>query len=155
MKTHLTILYLCITLSVSLIYSQETDSTNIYTGIDSLSALGKDVDQYVQETRDTTVVDLSGDEYLSIDEGFGTHILAKPWYMNIIISGFGGMGYLKTGAAGTRPNGGFLIKETSLFFLNRMFGVTSLFSLKFRQTALVRIVQYLLEQVRHTFIFAI
>lgn len=154
MKTHLTILYLCITLSVSLIYSQETDSTNIYTGIDSLSALGKDVDQYVQETRDTTVVDLSGDEYLSIDEGFGTHILAKPWYMNIIISGFGGMGYLKTGAAGTRPNGGFLIKETSLFFEQDVWSDITFF-IEIQTNRLVRIVQYLLEQVRHTFIFAI
>ena len=115
MKTHLTTLHLCITLSVSLTYSQETDSTNIHSRIDSLSALDKDADQYVEEIRDTMVVDLSGEEYLSIDEEFGTHILAKPWYRNMTVSGFGGMGYLKTGAAGTRRNGGFLIKEVSLF----------------------------------------
>ncbi len=60
-------------------------------------------------------VDLSGNEMPSIEGESSTHVLARPWFQNIDISGFGAAGFLDTGAEGTRPAGGFLLKEASLF----------------------------------------
>ncbi|MCH7763355.1 MAG: hypothetical protein IIB95_06385 [Candidatus Marinimicrobia bacterium] len=116
MNTHVTTLHIYITLFVSLIFPQETSVTNFHLEIDSLSALDMEADRHSEEIRDTMVVDLSGEEYFLIDGGVGTHIMAKPWYRNMTVTGFGGMGYLKTGAAGTRRHGGFLINEVSLFW---------------------------------------
>ena len=43
-------------------------------------------------------------------------MLTNPWWKNIEISGFGAAGFYDTGSAGTRADGGFEIKEASLFF---------------------------------------
>ena len=43
------------------------------------------------------------------------HQLANAWFENLRITGFGAAGFIDSGDAGTRPNGGFLVKETSLF----------------------------------------
>ena len=42
-------------------------------------------------------------------------MLARPWFQNIDISGFGAVSFLDSGASGTRPNGDFTIKDTALF----------------------------------------
>ncbi|MBI1925609.1 hypothetical protein HYR99_15315 [Candidatus Poribacteria bacterium] len=60
-------------------------------------------------------IDLSGKELPSLPEGAATHVLARPWYQNIEISGFGASSFLKLGAAGMMPIGGFVIKDASLF----------------------------------------
>jgi len=116
MKTHITVLRVCFILPLSLIFSQESNFTIDLSGSDSLSIVENETDHSDKEIPDSMVVDLSGGEYPFIDEGSSAHILAKPWYRNSSITGFGGMGFLQTGAAGTRPNGGFLIKEASLFW---------------------------------------
>ena len=62
------------------------------------------------------VVDLSGEEYPSLQEAeAGTHVLARPWYQNVEVSGFGAFWFVKSGRDGTRPEAGFVIKESSLF----------------------------------------
>lgn len=43
------------------------------------------------------------------------HVLSNPWWQNFDISGFGAVGFYDTGEDGTRPHGGFEIKEASLF----------------------------------------
>ncbi len=60
------------------------------------------------------LVDLSDDQQDSTGSE-SNHVLANPWYQNIEISGFGAAGYYGTGSAGTKPEGGFEIKEASLF----------------------------------------
>ncbi len=64
------------------------------------------------------VVDLTDESEESIDlalkdqEG-GT--LGRAWFQNIHISGFGAVGFLDTGQAGTKKDAGFMVKESSLF----------------------------------------
>lgn len=60
-------------------------------------------------------VDLTQEEYSSLEQHNQSHVLAKPWYQNFDISGFGAAGFYDTGDAGTKPNGGFEVKEASLF----------------------------------------
>ncbi|MEE9166787.1 MAG: hypothetical protein V3U24_04900 [Candidatus Neomarinimicrobiota bacterium] len=69
--------------------------------------------QYSSDEQHTD--DLSEEEVLLLEEEPVTHVLARPWYHNIDITGFGAAGFLDSGEGGTRPNGGFLLKETSLF----------------------------------------
>ena len=71
-------------------------------------------------------VDLSAGQVDSLGEE-STHVLARPWYRNIDISGFGAVGYLDSGNAGTRPNGGFLVKESTLFVEAEAWENTSFF----------------------------
>jgi hypothetical protein len=61
-------------------------------------------------------VDLSGQELPAMaQEEAPAHVLARPWYQNIDIWGFGAFWLAKSGADGTQPDAGFLIKEASLF----------------------------------------
>lgn len=60
-------------------------------------------------------VDLSGQEIPFLQEKPSLRVLARPWFQNIDISGFGAANFLGTGAAGTRPDGGFQVKEATLF----------------------------------------
>lgn len=62
-----------------------------------------------------SLVDLNAEQHLSIDDQDDDHVLSNPWWRNFDISGFAAFGYYDTGSAGTRDNGGFEIKETSLF----------------------------------------
>ena len=72
------------------------------------------------ESRETLltddVVDLSGEE-VSVGEGGDgfPSVLAKPWYHNIDVSGLGAFWFVDSGSDGTRPDPGFVIKESSLF----------------------------------------
>ena len=67
----------------------------------------------VEERQET--VDLSSQEFSAIQVGQDAHVLERPWYRNVHVSGFGAVGYLDSGDDGTRPHGGFQIKESSLF----------------------------------------
>ena len=55
------------------------------------------------------------DELTSLDDESDSHVLARPWWKNIEIHGFGTAGYYNTGRAGTKRFGGFGIKESTLF----------------------------------------
>ncbi|MCP3914102.1 MAG: hypothetical protein GY711_00925 [bacterium] len=65
-------------------------------------------------------VDLSGDEHASIYEATGgvryDDVVTRPWYQRLDIWGYAAAGYLDTGGVGTRPDGGFLVNEATLFF---------------------------------------
>lgn len=69
----------------------------------------------------TGSVSLEVEEYTSIDAsrkgGAGSgDAISSRWYENIDVSGFGSFGYLETGDDGTRSEGGFQVKEASIFF---------------------------------------
>ena len=64
---------------------------------------------------DAAFVDLSPQQQHSIEDVNNSNVLSNPWWRNFDISGFGAAGYYDTGSAGTRDNGGFEIKEASLF----------------------------------------
>ncbi|MGI9294009.1 MAG: hypothetical protein ACR2PS_08505 [Pseudomonadales bacterium] len=63
-------------------------------------------------------VDLSQDEHASVNTEQSTnkaHVLSNPWWQNFDLHGFAAVGFYDTGKNGTRQNGGFEIKEASLF----------------------------------------
>lgn len=64
---------------------------------------------------ESSFVDLSIREQSSIEEVQDNHVLSNPWWRNFHISGFAGTGLYKTGSSGSKDNGGFAIKEASLF----------------------------------------
>lgn len=72
-------------------------------------------------------VNLNADELPSLDSGQGSHVLTNPWWKNVQINGFVAAGFYDTGAAGTRENGGFEIKEATLFVEADVWENTSLF----------------------------
>lgn len=51
----------------------------------------------------------------------------RPWYHNFSLSGFGAVEYLDSGRSGTRPFGGFAIRESSLFVRSTVWNDVSLF----------------------------
>lgn len=62
------------------------------------------------------IVDLSGDEISSLyPDAEATHTLAKPWYQKVEVAGFGAFWFVDSGQDGTRPEAGFVVKESSLF----------------------------------------
>ncbi len=70
----------------------------------------------VAEPSDSSVVDLSGDELPALPQADApAHLLAKPWYQNAELSGFAAFWLADSGADGTRPEAGFVVKESSLF----------------------------------------
>jgi hypothetical protein len=73
-------------------------------------------------------VDLSGDELTAIDAPDHGHVLSRPWYENVGISGYGAFGFLDTGDAGTTPEGSFLAREAALFFDTEIWRDVSLFT---------------------------
>jgi hypothetical protein len=60
-------------------------------------------------------VDLSGREVAPLPTGADTNPLARPWYQNVDVWGYGAFTYLDTGNIGEHPNGDFLIQEASIF----------------------------------------
>lgn len=116
-------IYFIISVLYSVSISQDNFITQSQSEIDTLKQTIADKEQnkvslYHFEQKDSTkeiLINLSGEEIPTIDIETATHVLAKPWYRNIDITGFGGTGFLDTGEKGTRPYGGFLIKEASLF----------------------------------------
>ncbi len=61
------------------------------------------------------MVDLKSHEQASIAGDDSSHVLARPWWKNIEIYGFGAAGYYNTGSAGTRDVGSFEIREATIF----------------------------------------
>lgn len=64
---------------------------------------------------ESTSIDLSGEELSAIQAPANDHVLARPWFENIDVSGYAAFTYLDTGGVGTSENGSFLVKEASLF----------------------------------------
>lgn len=60
-------------------------------------------------------VDLSEEQVPYPGAASDLHVLARPWWTNLSVGGFAAVAYLDSGDAGTRPHGGFLIKESSFF----------------------------------------
>jgi hypothetical protein len=60
-------------------------------------------------------IDLSGEELTSIQSPAENHVLSRPWFENVDLSGYAAFTYLDTGGEGTSPDGSFLVKEASLF----------------------------------------
>lgn len=72
-------------------------------------------------------VDLSDNSILRLPPPAAEHPLALPWYQNVDVWGFGAMGFLDSGDLGTRPNGGFLVKEATVFVEARAWKNMSVF----------------------------
>ncbi len=69
-----------------------------------------------KDSRSADIVDLSGEEVSTVaSEDLPTSVLAKPWYQNIDVSGLGAVWLADSGSDGTRPDPGFVIKESTLF----------------------------------------
>ena len=81
----------------------------------SQPAANDDSDTGPQTTDPPPGVDLSDDEVAYPGAGTDAHVLARPWWSNFSFTGFGAFAYIDSGETGTRPEGGFLVKETSLF----------------------------------------
>lgn len=87
-----------------------------------LNRLRRQIDDLRQrlEASDTIqvedTVDLSGDEIASVPEAEpSATVFSKPWHQNLRVSGFGAFWLADSGSDGTRPDPGFVIKETTLF----------------------------------------
>ncbi len=74
-------------------------------------------------------VDLSEENvtYDDLEQSGDSHPLSRPWYQNFGIAGFGAFDYLATGKDALRPDGGFLLKEASLFLSADVWNDISLF----------------------------
>lgn len=64
----------------------------------------------------TAGADDTDDDTQGVDQSVaGASVASQPWYRTISLSGFGAVEYLDSGASGTKPFGGFGIRESSLF----------------------------------------
>ncbi len=72
-------------------------------------------------------VDLAEEDVAALPQSDG-HLLANPWYQNFDLWGFAAVGFLDTGNAGTRPHGGFLVKEATIFLEAEVWENISLFT---------------------------
>jgi hypothetical protein len=92
--------------------------------LDSLEA------QRAQPGQESGSIDLTGEELTSIGAGNSDtdHVLARPWYEIVAISGYGAFTYLDTGGTGTTEDGSFLVREMSLFFDAQVWERTFLFT---------------------------
>ena len=80
-----------------------------------------------QTANGPVAIDLSGQELPALVPN-GEHVLARPWYENLQLSGYGALTYLDSGGTGTTKNGSFLVKEASLFFDAQIWERAFLFS---------------------------
>lgn len=72
-------------------------------------------DQHSSNTAKNEPVSLENDETTSLAEVNYNHVLSKPWWENIDISGFGAAGAYGTGSDALKEEWGFEVKEASLF----------------------------------------
>lgn len=72
-------------------------------------------------------VNLSDEQQDNLAVNHQNHVLSNPWWQNVDIYGFGGVGYYETGGDGTQPYGTFSIKEASLFIEGEVWENTSFF----------------------------
>ncbi len=82
-----------------------------------LDALRQRVEELERQDRAPAAesVDLGDRQLSSISGTAAQDPLSRAWYESLDLWGFGAVGFLDTGDAGTRPDGGFLIQEASLF----------------------------------------
>lgn len=72
-------------------------------------------------------VDLAGDELASIPRANGNHVLSRPWFDNLSISGFAAVTWLDSGGTGSVSGGAFFVKEATLFVDADVWKNTSVF----------------------------
>ena len=93
---------------------------------DSLDALERRVDALEARLSDDRGEDAAGEvdltprsvpaeELLLHGDGEPSHPLARAWFQRFHFGAFGAFDFLVTGADGKHPDGGFIVKETSLF----------------------------------------
>ncbi|MGI9293942.1 MAG: hypothetical protein ACR2PS_08155 [Pseudomonadales bacterium] len=88
----------------------QQEQQNPQPGFDSVK-----IEDYDSAASASASVNLDSDELPSLDDEQDSHVLANPWWKNVQINGFGAAGFYDTGAAGTRDDGGFEVKEATLF----------------------------------------
>lgn len=71
-------------------------------------------------------IDLSGEELPSI-QVHSDHVLARPWFENVDLSGYAALTYFDSGGVGTLDDGSFIVKEASLFLDVQLWERVSLF----------------------------
>ncbi len=91
-----------------------------------LEALEREHDP-LATSRATESIDLSGEEVQPLPTT-SEHVLARPWYDNIALSGYGALAYLDSGGTGTTSDGSFVVKEASLFLDAQVWERTSFFT---------------------------
>lgn len=109
-----------------LLSAAPADSAKIVEGsARTVEGSAKTVEVAMADPARPSLVDLSGEELPSLlPEG---EAATEPWYDKLDITGFGAAGYLRSGPAGEHPDGGFAVKETSLFLEADVWDDTSLF----------------------------
>jgi len=107
---------------ISVIHAADTrPQSSEVSALDEIESLSTRLEamraEIESEVRNSTedVVDLSGEEVGTVEEGVEASVLAKPWHQNIDVTGMGAMWFADYGSDGTRPDPGFVIKESSLF----------------------------------------
>ena len=90
--------------------------------IGELEYLHQRIDSLEEEPVSLEEVDLSEDVLPP-----PTHVLARRWFENFDMWGFAAFGFLETGNDGKRPEGGFLVKETTLFIQPQVWDDTVVF----------------------------
>lgn len=96
---------------------QDADAKSTATLEREVAELRRQVQELAREraAKDDAPVDLSVKELPALDAAADSNPLANPWYQNFNFWGFGAFGFLDTGEEGTKPDGGFLVKEATLF----------------------------------------
>jgi hypothetical protein len=80
-----------------------------------LEDLRQRVEELERQRDSGSGVDLAPHELASLDSSASTDQLARPWYENFELWGFGAFTYLDTVRRALTPEGGFLVKEATLF----------------------------------------
>ena len=76
----------------------------------------------------TAGADDTDDDTQGVDQSIaGASVASQPWYRTISLSGFGAVEYIDSGASGSKPFGGFGIRESSLFLEAKAWDDVALF----------------------------
>ena len=96
-----------------------SDETETLAQIEKLRKQVESLQRQLEQRADSSgrdAVDLAEKEVEFVPEReSASHVLTRPWYQNIDLSGFGAVWLADSGRSGTRPDAGFVIKETTLF----------------------------------------
>ncbi len=65
------------------------------------------------DEQEAAEVDLSEEETRLEDSS--SHVLSRPWFQNLTLSGYGAFDYLATGSEGLKDEGGFAVREAAFF----------------------------------------
>mgnify|MGYP005988094627 CR=1 FL=1 len=96
---------------------QSDDIALIKTKIGQLYAQVEQLekDKFLSNESGVVSVDLANDDLSSLVSTQSQHVLSNAWWQNFELYGFAAVGYYQTGEDANRPDGGFEIKEATLF----------------------------------------